>query len=84
MLEKGKYQVVVTSYYTSTVVVPSVLCAPALDEAHPDGAHSGQLVDRLEALVDGLRQERRELLVVEDLEVASGRNLANLNNNERE
>lgn len=32
----------------------SVLCSPALDEAHPDGAHPGELVDRLEALIDRL------------------------------
>ena len=48
-----------------------VLGAPTLDEAHPYRAHARQLVDRLEALVDALRQERRELLVVEDLQVTA-------------
>ena len=38
----------------------------------PDGAHLGQLVHRLEPVVDGLRQQRRELLVVEDLQTAAG------------
>lgn len=44
-----------------------VLGSPALDEAHPYGAHARQLEHRLEALRHGLRQQRRELLVVEDL-----------------
>jgi len=50
--------------------LPPVLGAPALDEADPDGAHAGEAVDRLEALVDGLSQHGGELEVVEDLEVA--------------
>lgn len=53
-----------------------VLCAPALDEAHADGAHARQLVDGLETLVDRLSQEGSELLVVEDLQVASRWDLA--------
>ena len=48
-----------------------VVGAPALDETHADGAHSGELVDGLEALVDRLRQQRRELLVIEDFEIAT-------------
>ena len=38
---------------------------------HPDGAHSGQLIDRLEPLSDRLREQRGELLIVEYLEIAS-------------
>ena len=48
-----------------------VLGAPPFNEAHANGAHSGELVDRLKTLVDQLRQERREFLVIEDLQVAS-------------
>ena len=58
--------------------LPAVLGTPALDEAHADRAHASQLVDSLEALVNRLRQQGRELLVVEDLQVAAGRDLAYL------
>ena len=57
-------------------VLPVVLGAPALDETHPDRAHLCQLVDSLEAVVDGLAEQLRKLLVVEDLEAAAGRDLA--------
>ena len=53
-----------------------VLGAPTLHEGHPDGAHLGELVDRLEPVVDGLGEEGGELLVVEDLEAAAGGDLA--------
>ena len=43
----------------------------------PYCAHFGQLIDSLKPVVDGLREESGELLVVEDLEAASGGNLAN-------
>lgn len=32
--------------------LPAILGPPAFDKTHADGAHSGQLVHRLEALVD--------------------------------
>ena len=57
-------------------VLSVVLRAPALDETHADGAHFGELVDGLEALVDRLRQELGKLLVVEDLQAAAGRYFA--------
>lgn len=47
-----------------------------LDEAHADGAHLGELVDDLEAVVDGLGEQLGEQLVVEDLEAAAARDLA--------
>ena len=50
--------------------------APTLDKGHPDGAHLGQLVDCLEAMVDRLREKSGKLLVVEDLETAAGGDLA--------
>ena len=56
----------------------AILRAPSLHEAHADGAHARELVHGLEALVDALREERGELLVVEDLQVAAGRDLADL------
>lgn len=57
-------------------VLSVVFGAPALDEAHSYRAHLGQLVDGLEAVVDGLGQELGKLLVVEDLEGAAGRDFA--------
>ena len=45
----------------------AVFRAPTLDEAHADGAHVLELVDGLEALGDRLREQRGELLVVENL-----------------
>lgn len=52
------------------LIVP-VLGPPAFDEAHANGAHSGELIDGLEALIDRLSQECRKLLVVKDLQVAA-------------
>jgi len=57
-------------------VLPSVLHPPALDEGHADGAHPGEGVHRLEALVDPLSEQGGKLLVVEDLEVAARGDLA--------
>ena len=57
-------------------ILSVVLGAPALDETHANRAHLGQLVDRLEAVVNGLAQQLGELLVVEDFQTAAGRNLA--------
>ena len=53
-----------------------VLGAPSLHEGHSDGAHLGQLVHCLEPVVDGLGEQGGELLVVEDLEAAARRDLA--------
>jgi len=58
-------------------LLASVLLSPSLDEAHSDSAHLGQLVDRLEASIDRLGQQSGELLVVEYLQVATRRDLAN-------
>lgn len=44
-----------------------VLSSPSFNKAHADSAHSGELIDRLEALIDRLSQESCKLLVVEDL-----------------
>ena len=57
-------------------ILSVILSAPTLDEGHPDGAHLGQLVDGLEPVVDGLREESGKLLVVEDLQTAAWRDLA--------
>lgn len=47
-----------------------------LDKAHSDGAHLGELIDDLEAVVNGLGQELSKQLVVEDLEAAAAGDLA--------
>lgn len=57
-------------------VLPVVLGAPPLDEAHADGAHLGQLVNRLEPVIHALGQKRRKLCVIEDLQRTACRNLA--------
>lgn len=57
-------------------VLPMVLRAPALHKAHPDRAHLRQLVHRLEPVIDRLRQQLRKLLIIEDLQRATGRDLA--------
>lgn len=44
-----------------------VLCSPTLHKTHADGAHPGELVNRLEALVNWLSKEGCKLLVVENL-----------------
>ena len=74
-------------------ILSVILCPPPLHKTHPkenlchtyadkfveipDGAHLGQFVHGLEAVVDGLREEGGKLLVVEDLETAAWRDLAN-------
>ena len=57
-------------------VLPVVLRPPALHEGHPDGAHLGQLVHSLEAVVDGLCEEGGELLIIENFEVTARGDLA--------
>ena len=52
------------------VVLP-VLSSPTLDKTHTNDAHSGQLVDRIEPLIHRLGKQGRNLLVVEDFEIAS-------------
>ena len=54
-------------------VLPVVLRAPTFHKTHPYCTHFGELVDSLEAVVDWLAEQLGELLVVEDLEAASGR-----------
>lgn len=46
-----------------------------LDKAHADGTHLRELVNSLEAVVDGLRQQLGKLLVVENLQAAAAGNL---------
>lgn len=47
-----------------------------LDKTHPDGAHLGEFIDHLEAVIYRLWQQLGKQLVVEDLEAASTRDLA--------
>lgn len=51
--------------------LPSVLCSPAFDKTHANGAHPGQLINSLEPLVHRLSQQCCKLLVVEDLQVTA-------------
>ena len=57
-------------------VLTVVFGAPPLHETHPDRAHFRELVDGLKAVVHRLAEQLRELLVVEDLQAAAGRDLA--------
>ena len=57
-------------------VLPVVLRPPALHEGHPDGAHLGQLVHSLKAVVDGLCEEGGKLLIIENFQAAARRNFA--------
>lgn len=54
----------------------TVLGPPPFDEAHSYSAHSGQLINSFKSLTDALREQRREFLVVKDLEITAGWNLA--------
>ena len=56
-------------------VLTVILGAPALHEAETNGAHLGELVDRLVTVRHRVAEQLRELDVVEDLEAAAGRNL---------
>lgn len=50
--------------------------ADYLNEAHPDGAHFGELIDGFEAVVDGLGEQLCKLLVVENFQATFPGNLA--------
>ena len=54
-----------------------VVDAPALDKAHPNGAHASKAVDSLKPAVHRLSQPLCKVLVVENVHVTSGGNLAN-------
>lgn len=57
--------------------MPHILYKPLyLDKTHPDGAHLGEFIHHLEAMINRLRQQLGKQLVVEDLEAASTRDLA--------
>ena len=53
-----------------------VLCPPSLHERHPDGAHLGKFIDRIEPMVHRLSQKRRKFLVIEDFQAAAWWNFA--------
>lgn len=57
-------------------VLAVVLGTPAFHKTHANGAHLGELVDSLKALVDRESQQLGKLLVVEDLEAAAWGDLA--------
>lgn len=57
-------------------ILAVVLGPPALDKAHPYSTHFSEFVDSLKAVVDRLTEEGCEFLVVEYLQAAARRNLA--------
>lgn len=57
-------------------VLSMILSAPALHKAHSNCTHLSELIDRLKAMINRLRQQLRKLLVVEDLQRAARWNLA--------
>lgn len=65
-----------TSSMSWPFLLSPVLCTPSFHKRHSYRAHSCQLVNGLEALWHWLGQQSGKFLIVEDLQVASGRNLA--------
>lgn len=57
-------------------ILPVVLGAPALHEAHSNSAHFGEFVHGLKAMVHGLRQQLSKLLIVENFQAAPAGDLA--------
>lgn len=49
-------------------IIPLVFAAPSLDETHADGAHLGQLVNRLKPMMNRLIQQPCKLGIVENLQ----------------
>ena len=58
-------------------VLPMIVRSPTFHKTHAYRAHLGELVDGLKAVVNWLRQNRGKFLVVEDVECAARRDLAN-------
>lgn len=56
-------------------ILAVVLCSPALNKAHTDGTHLGELINSLKAVVNRLGQQFSKLLVVENLQAAAAGNL---------
>lgn len=58
-------------------ILPVILCSPAFDKAHSNGAHFSQLIDNFESLVHRLSEQLSKELVVENLQAAASGYLAN-------
>ena len=71
-----KRNVCVTVFRQPLLYIRLSTDVPDLDEWHADGAHPGERVDRLEPVIDWLRQLRGELLIVENFQIAPGGNFA--------
>lgn len=56
-------------------VLSMVLCSPALDKTHSNGAHLGELIHGLKPMVDGLCQKLSKLLIVKNFEATAAGNL---------
>ena len=57
-------------------ILAVILSSPSLNKAHTNGTHLSQLVDRFKAVVDRLGEKSGKLLIVEDFQAASWRDLA--------
>lgn len=52
-------------------ILTVVFCSPALDKAHSNGTHFGELIHCLKPMVDRLSQKLSKLLIVENFETAA-------------
>lgn len=57
--------------WSTSNILSMVLCSPALDKTHANGAHFGELIHSLKPMVDRLSQKLGKLLIVENLEAAA-------------
>lgn len=56
-------------------ILPVILCSPALDKTHSNGAHFGELIYCFKPMVDRLSQKLSKLLIVKNFEAATAGNL---------
>lgn len=56
-------------------ILSMVLCSPALDKTHSNGAHLGELIHGLKPMVNRLSQKLGKFLIVKNLETAAAGNL---------
>ena len=73
---EGTVQVNLNPAWSGGHVLSVVLRPPTLHKGHSDGAHLGQFVDGLKAMVNRLSEKGGELLIVENFQAAARGNLA--------
>lgn len=74
---KLQYWISLTQFKVSSYYNSPILSSPSFYKRHSNGAHPRQLVNGFKTLWHRLRQQRSELLIVENFQVASGWNFAN-------